>query len=265
MLLSVLGWMFGAYACSGFLAAALMTRQEASCWKGSDGLSPASICGVYLFSVVWVYASMLITLVSIPGMLVQRDLSVSSEILLAPFAFVWHALVCPIEIVGECNVPLNTPVVFVANHQSMVDCMIPRLLGGRVRTVLKRQFLFIPGIGSWMWMCGHIFVDTKASVLKNCGKAIQSKDSVFMFPQGTRGNRNAETRLPFRNGAFEVALDNQCPVVCLSINVPRSTWNLATRREPVRVTIHEPIDPGSHTLESLRARCFERVYSVRTR
>ena len=257
-MLPLLGWVAALYACSGFFAACMMTLEEVAVWRERGGLSPASVCGVYVFSVTWVYASMLISLACIPGLLLGCDLSEPSKVMFTPFILAWNALVTPVDIIGKLP---RGPVVFVANHRSMADCAIPLKLDGRIRIVAKRPLLFTPGIGAFMWMLGSIFVDTKASVLEKCARAIRSKESVFMFPQGTRGR--GSSRLPFRNGAFEVALANRCPVVCLSIYVPRSTWSISGT-DRIRVTVHEPIEPGSHTVESLRYLCFETVYSAPT-
>ena len=45
---------------------------------------------------------------------------------------------------------------------------------------------------------------------------------VFFFPQGTRWMVD---RLPFKDGAFIVAQDNEAPIIPISIDIPRNGWN----------------------------------------
>ena len=43
-----------------------------------------------------------------------------------------------------------------------------------------------------------------------------------IFPQGTR---RVIENLPFKDGAFKIAIENEAPLIPVSINIPINMWN----------------------------------------
>ena len=85
---------------------------------------------------------------------------------------------------------------------------------------------------------------------------------MFFFPQGTR--RLGE-RLPFKDGAFKVAKENDSDLVPISIEIPLTAWNSFypfTKANPVVLTVHKPISSKGKDLEQLKKESFDAIYSV---
>jgi len=136
------------------------------------------------------------------------------------------------EVGGEVDL-LNREeaCVIVANHQSSVD-----LLGmfhiwsklGRVSAIAKQSLMYYGSFGLTAYLCGTVFVDrnnTKTAMEKlNCVAHTLRKDKVklWVFPEGTRNSDKKVDMLPFKKGAFHVAVSAKLPI--LPIVISRHTF-----------------------------------------
>ncbi len=142
----------------------------------------------------------------------------------------------PLEIRGLDHVP-RTPVVVVANHQSMVDLMVLYELPFEFKTMVKRNWAFTP-LGFNLWLAGYPLVDPKKGaegrrrLFASCRAWIRRGVSILVFPEGTRARDH--TLLPFRRGAFDIAVDSGCDVLPIvlagtdDLSHP-STWRFSFR------------------------------------
>ena len=112
------------------------------------------------------------------------------------------------------------PAVFIGNHQTELDvlmlgAMFPKYCSVTAKSSLK----VIPFLGWFMAMSGTIFIDRKNSkdareAMKGAAKEIKDKrQSVFMFPEGTRSYAKDPMLLPFKKGAFHLAVEAGVPIV----------------------------------------------------
>ncbi|OTA99168.1 hypothetical protein M426DRAFT_76528 [Hypoxylon sp. CI-4A] len=112
------------------------------------------------------------------------------------------------------------PAVFIGNHQSELDvlmlgCMFPKYCSVTAKKMLKN----VPILGWFMSLSGTIFIDRKNSkdareAMAGAAREIQSrKQSVYMFPEGTRSYSKEPDLLPFKKGAFHLAVQAGVPIV----------------------------------------------------
>lgn len=112
------------------------------------------------------------------------------------------------------------PAVFLGNHQTELDvlmlgAMFPKYCSVTAKSSLKH----IPFIGWFMSLSGSIFIDRAnskdaRSAMQGAANEIQSrKQSVYMFPEGTRSYTKEPTLLPFKKGAFHLAVQAGVPIV----------------------------------------------------
>lgn len=132
----------------------------------------------------------------------------------------------------------DVPYVFIANHQNSYDLLtICKAALPRVVTVGKKSLKWIPVFGQIYWLTGNIMIDRKNSgkardtLSITADKIKQRKLSVWFFPEGTRSYGRG--LLPFKTGAFRIAMDTkeQIVMVCASdthkkVNLNR--WNNGT-------------------------------------
>lgn len=127
------------------------------------------------------------------------------------------------------------PCVYVVNHQSAFD--VPVLSGlypANTVLVAKKELRDIPLFG-WLYAAtGNILIDRERNSsavqqLREAEEAIRDRGvSVWMFPEGTRG-RVAGRILPFKKGAFYLAIAAQVPIVPVVVSPVLDLYNVAKR------------------------------------
>ncbi|KAI1661596.1 1-acylglycerol-3-phosphate O [Daldinia decipiens] len=112
------------------------------------------------------------------------------------------------------------PAVFIGNHQSELDvlmlgCIFPKYCSVTAKKALK----YVPFLGWFMALSGTIFIDRKNSkdarqAMAGAAREIQTrKQSVYIFPEGTRSYAKDPGLLPFKKGAFHLAVQAGVPIV----------------------------------------------------
>ncbi|CAF1436172.1 unnamed protein product [Adineta ricciae] len=164
------------------------------------------------------------------------------------------------------------PCVIVANHQSSIDFIgMMRLWPEHIRycTILAKKELFYAfPFGLTAWLAGLEYVDRKnrersSETMRQVTKKVQEKSlRLWVFPEGTRNM--TETFLPFKFGAFRLAIDAQVPIVPVVFSSYKSIYNADKASHsyfwrPGCVTIKclEPIETKGMTIEKDLARLTE--------
>ena len=113
------------------------------------------------------------------------------------------------------------PWVVVANHQSILDILMLSRLPREMKWVAKEELFQVPWTGWMMRMSGDIPI--RRGDAESGGEALGiAKDylargmSVMIFPEGTRSAKG--TLLPFKSGAFRLAIDAQVPVLPIAVH-----------------------------------------------
>lgn len=147
------------------------------------------------------------------------------------------------------------PYVFIANHQNSYDLITVCSSAQKgVVTVGKKSLVMIPVFGWLYWLSGNILIDrrdsgrAKDTLLQTVTKIKQRRLSVFFFPEGTRSYGRG--LLPFKTGAFRIALAANEPIVTISASnihnkVKLNRWNNGTVL--IDLSEPEPIDSESNS------------------
>jgi len=112
------------------------------------------------------------------------------------------------------------PAVFIGNHQTELDvlmlgCMFPKYCSVTAKKSLKRM----PFLGWFMSLSGTVFIDRANSAdarhaMAGASEEItREKQSVYIFPEGTRSYAKEPMLLPFKKGAFHLAVQSGVPIV----------------------------------------------------
>lgn len=143
---------------------------------------------------------------------------------------IWVAGV-KVTVIGEENVPKDTPVLYIGNHRSFFDIPLtyPRC---PIRTgyVSKMELKKVPLLSTWMKRLHCLFLDRNdiKQGLKTILEAIEkvkSGISICIFPEGTRNKNQDETELlPFHEGSFKIASKAKCPIIPMAINNSVNIW-----------------------------------------
>lgn len=129
-----------------------------------------------------------------------------------------------LRIIGEENIPTDTPVLYVGNHRSYFDIVIsytrcPRPTGYVAKDTMARY----PLLSVWMKRLYCLFLnrDDIKEGLKTILIGIgQMKEGISMciYPEGTRVRGTDELdMLPFKEGSMKLAEKSGCPIIPMAI------------------------------------------------
>jgi 1-acyl-sn-glycerol-3-phosphate acyltransferase len=154
----------------------------------------------------------------------------------------------PVRVEGAERVPRGTPVVFMANHESLLD--IPVLLSAipsQVRFLAKKSLFSIPFLGWAISAMGFIPVDRKnrrnaVRSFEEAAERIRRGRAVAIFPEETRTRSSA--LLPFQRGGFLIAIKAGIPIVPVGLDSPRDRMprgSYVLRPGPITVRFGAPV------------------------
>jgi 1-acyl-sn-glycerol-3-phosphate acyltransferase len=170
----------------------------------------------------------------------ETDIARLLKTLLRPVFFAMAHMEC----VGLENIPATGPGIVASNHFSLYDvtylgAILPRHAHFMGKRELYQHRLFgwaIRQLGSFPVYRGE--GDTWA--MKQAGRVLAAGQLLFMFPEGTRGGRNAQLKRG-KIGVARLALEHQVPVI------PVAIWGthdvkIGWKRNRIFVHVGEPID-----------------------
>lgn len=165
---------------------------------------------------------------------------------------------CKIRTKGKENIPVNKPMIFVANHSSYLDgIFLTKAISAKVRILGKKELFQIPILKTFLTKLRFISVDKfnfqkGMQDLNKVQEALKEGSSVFIFPEGTFSY--AEGIRPFKLGAFKMAVETGTPICPIAIQGSRQMLRgdqLILHPHPVTVTIGKPIYPKDSSWQTL--------------
>lgn len=126
-----------------------------------------------------------------------------------------------VKVTGLENLDENRHYVFVSNHRSYLDtAALFRYTGKRMGIVAKKELLKAPVLGQGMSFVNIIAIDrTNAErarrSMETARNVMENGYSFGVFAEGTRGMPGE--LLPFKKGAFHLALQTDSPIVPVAI------------------------------------------------
>lgn len=150
--------------------------------------------------------------------------------------------------------------VYCANHSSYLD--IPSLcyaLPGYFILMGKASLAKAPLFG-YMFTSFYIAVDrskakSRAEALKKSQQALDKGYSLAIFPEGTIPRENLPKMIPFKDGAFRLAIEKQVPIVPVAIinnwKILPDDGSFTPRLHPMITVVCEALDTKGLTLDDV--------------
>lgn len=124
---------------------------------------------------------------------------------------------------GEAYLTAKRPMVIIGNHQTELDILLlGRVFPKYCSVTAKKSLAHVPLLGWFMSLSGTVFIDRvdRSQAMKAFEGAAREmrehRQNVFIFPEGTRSYAREPMMLPFKKGAFHLAVQagvDICPVV----------------------------------------------------
>lgn len=170
-----------------------------------------------------------------------------------------------LKIIPLNNPKIDYPVVYIANHQDLLDVFyFAKIWPKNCSGVGKQELAWVPIFGAAFWLAGNIFINrgdknkARAVVDQMAEKITLLNRSIFIMPEGTRSR--GKGLLPFKKGAFLTAIKAGVPIVPLCVsstkNVSLSDW----APKPGLIEFLEPISTAGlneEDAERLALECHE--------
>lgn len=176
------------------------------------------------------------------------------------------------EVRGTPPADPRNPYVVVANHESFADIVLLTHLPWEMKWLSKLSIMKIPVFGWSMWAVRDVPIRRGNSVsareaMVECSRRLAGKVSVMIFPEGTRSG--SEEMLPFKDGAFRLAIEHQVPMLPLALRgarraIARHDWRIG--RAHAVVQILDPVPTAGLTqadLPELKARVRTMIAEAR--
>uniref|UniRef100_A0A5S6QY22 1-acyl-sn-glycerol-3-phosphate acyltransferase n=1 Tax=Trichuris muris TaxID=70415 RepID=A0A5S6QY22_TRIMR len=129
----------------------------------------------------------------------------------------------------------SDPLVVVCNHQSSLDIVpMMEVWPERCAPLAKKEIRYLGWFGIAAWLCGCIFIDrfnktsSRAVLARTIDHVRRNKLKVWVFPEGTRNHELG--LLPFKKGAFHIAIEAQIPIVPVVFSSYQSFYSKKEQR-----------------------------------
>jgi 1-acyl-sn-glycerol-3-phosphate acyltransferase len=177
-----------------------------------------------------------------------------------------------LDVRGREHLQPHETYLVMSNHQSLYDIpVLFHVIGPNIRMITKKELFRVPVFGGALAAAGFISIDRsdRTHAIRSLDRAralLASGTHVWIAPEGTRSRSG--TLLPFKKGAFYLALEASLPILPVTLSGTRDVLAadgvLSVAGASVRVTIHPKIDPRPYVArdEAGRGDLMREVRSV---
>lgn len=174
--------------------------------------------------------------------------------------FLMFILGAKLKVEGLENIDPKQSYIILSNHTSYLD--IPMLTTGLpilFYYVAKKEMQKIPFLGWIMTAAGIIFIDRENKhkairSMRQAGNKIKGGKNVMLFPEGTFFPDKGDL-LPFKKGAFHLAIHAQVPILPVAIIDATKIWpahsHLKLKKGTCHLKIGHPIETKGYTLNQV--------------
>lgn len=117
---------------------------------------------------------------------------------------------------GHVHTFNDRPYIFVCNHYSLLDVILPAVATDKPVHFIAKKDLFEKGLmKKFVIKCQCIPANrdgTDVKAIMQAMKYLKGGESVVIFPEGTR-NKTDEIFLPFKSGAAAISVKTKTPIV----------------------------------------------------
>jgi 1-acyl-sn-glycerol-3-phosphate acyltransferase len=163
-----------------------------------------------------------------------------------------------VEVEGIERLNPNQAYIFTPNHQSLIEVpLFVTYLGRNPAYLAKKEVFKYPIFGYGIGLMGVVPVDRSNSPAavesaRQATENLRRGKSYVVYPEGTRSPDGR--LLPFKKGAFMMAIDAGVPVVPVTISGATRIMPKAQVRvypSTVRITVHDPISTEGYSKENV--------------
>ena len=161
--------------------------------------------------------------------------------------------ICKIEIEinkKNLNKYFNNQVLFAVRHESVLETILFLAYFSNIKYIVKKELLYVPFYGQFVWRCGHIIIDRKEQsktiflMLKKIKLLLTKKENLVLFPHGTRVKYRAKVHI--KPGIYAIYKHLKIPIIPVYMASGHVWDKKGFIKNPgiVKVTFFESIESG---------------------
>lgn len=180
--------------------------------------------------------------------------------------FYFTIIFLPVKKVMHAKIEKGKPYLFLPNHFSFLDIAMMGFTPTEIMYVGKASIRKAPLFGYYFKNL-HIAVDrgrikSRVETMRRAGLALDQNTSVVLFPEGGIYSTNIPEMVPFKNGAFRLAMEKQIPIIPVTISynhlILPDDGKLLLNWHRAKLVYHKELLPEEgDTEDSLKEKCFE--------
>ncbi|KFQ31205.1 1-acyl-sn-glycerol-3-phosphate acyltransferase alpha, partial [Mesitornis unicolor] len=135
-----------------------------------------------------------------------------------------------LQVQGSEHLNTEGPYVIVCNHQASLDLLgMVEVIPDRCVPIAKKELMYLGTVGWACWLTGIIFIDRHRredaiDVISQTARTMRRENlRVLVYPEGTRNPD--KPMLPFKRGAFHLAVQAQVPIFPIVISPYRDFYS----------------------------------------
>ena len=161
--------------------------------------------------------------------------------------------ICKIEIEinkKNLNKYFNNQVLFAVRHESVLETILFLAYFSNIKYIVKKELLYVPFYGQFVWRCGHIIIDRKEQsktiflMLKKIKLLLTKKENLVLFPHGTRVKYRAKVHI--KPGIYAIYKHLKLPIIPVYMTSGHVWDKKGFIKKPgiVKVTFFDSIESG---------------------
>ena len=161
--------------------------------------------------------------------------------------------ICKIEIEinkKNLNKYFNNQVLFAVRHESVLETILFLAYFSNIKYIVKKELLYVPFYGQFVWRCGHIIIDRKEQsktiflMLKKIKLLLTKKENLVLFPHGTRVKYRAKVHI--KPGIYAIYKHLKIPIIPVYMASGHVWDKKGFLKKPgiVKVTFFDSIESG---------------------
>jgi 1-acyl-sn-glycerol-3-phosphate acyltransferase len=166
----------------------------------------------------------------------------------------------PTDFEYRSTIDWKATYVFCANHGSYLDIAVMGMLIPNFYAFIGKEAITKVPLFGYMFRKLHIAVNRESKVssyqtILRSTEMLEKGRSIMIFPEGGIRSKNLPFMIPFKDGAFKMAIEKQVPIVPITfpynwLILPDNSKLLFTRHV-LKAVVHEPIPTIGLTMNDM--------------
>ena len=203
-----------------------------------------------IFNILFFLLSAIVGIVFFP-VLISKNLSVKISSGWAKITLYMLNKICGIKInIEGLEIYSTKKVIFAVRHESALETILFLAYFPNIKYVLKKELIYIPFYGLFVWRCRHIIIDRRARaaslflMLKKIRNNLRSFEGVVIFPHGTRVKSGA--KVDIKSGIYALYKNLDIPIIPVYMSTGEVWGRRGFIKKPglVKVKFYDKINSG---------------------